>query len=195
MEYEDAVRKAVIYDLRREKTLIAKCIVEEDFRFREVNEVLCRYFQCTPAQLIGKPFTDITPEPDKTIDTDNALMVIRGQRDHYQFPKQYKLPWMEAVVYAVIDVLGVREESGQFLHFDVEILELSKAEYMRLRRVALKQKYGRLRHLLKSTGSLSASELKGAAVWVALTLITLRYATEAAQIGLREWLDRLWPLP
>lgn len=195
MKNDDELRKAVIHDLRREKTLIGKCQVNEDFTFRQVNEVLCRYFQCTPAQLIGKTFTDITPEPDKTIDTDNALMVIRGQRDHYQFPKQYKLPWMEAVVYAVIDVLGIRDEGAAFLYFDVEILEISKAEYMRLRKVALKQKYGKLQRLLRSTGKLSISELKGMVAWAALFFLTIRYAKEAAQLSLAEWLDRLLPLP
>ena len=190
----DAEIKSALYDLRKERTLIGKCIVAEDFTFAEVNEVICRYFQCTKAELIGKKFTDITPEPDRTIDTDNALLVIRGGIDNYQFPKQYKLPWMEGITYAVIDVLGVRDDKGKFLYFDVEILEISKTEYLRLRKVVLKQKLGRLHLLLRSTGSLSMRDLKGAAVWIALAVAFVRYAPEIAQISLREWLDRLFPM-
>lgn len=187
--------KSALYDLRKERTLIGKCIVNEDYTFKQVNGVLCGYFQCSPAELIGKRFTDITPEPDKTIDSDNALLVIRGERDHYQFPKQYHLPWMENPIYAVIDVLGVRDTEGAFLHFDVEIMEISKTEYLRLRKVVLKQKLSRLRRLLQSTGSLSIKELKGLVVWIALGLAVVRYAPEIIQISAREWLERLFPLP
>ena len=189
----DAI-KAALHDIRREHTLIGKCSVNEDFTFKEVNEVICRYFQCTKAELIGKKFTDITPEPDKTIDADNALLVIRGEIDHYQFPKQYRLPWIEEVTYAVIDVVGIRDSEGKFLYFDVEILEISKTEYLRLRKVALKQKLSHFRQLLQSTGSLSTRDLKGLVVWVALLVMILRYAPEIVQISLMEWLDRLFPL-
>jgi len=192
---DDKTIKAALYDLRREHTLIGKCTVNEDFTFAGVNEVICRYFQCSPAELIGKRFTDITPEPDRTIDTDNALLVMRGERDHYQFPKQYRPPWMKAPTYAVIDVLGVRNIEGKFLHFDVEILEITKTEYLRLRKIVLKQKLGCLRHLLQSTGNLSTTELRGVAVLIALSIAFLRFAPEIAQISLREWLDRFFPLP
>lgn len=187
MEYEETVQKALIYDLRKDKTLIGWAKISPEFIFLDVNEILCGYLSCTKAQLIGLPFTTITLPEDNEIDTMNAQAVKDGKFDHYQFPKRYKPAWLQSIVYVIIDVLGVRGAQGQFLYYDVQILEITKEEYLRLKKSVLKQESENLLRLLSWTGGLNLKQLKGLAIWMALVAMGV---TVAAQMKI-EWIRGL----
>ena len=193
MEHEEEiVSKAILYDLRQDQTLIGKCKVNGNFEFIHVNDVLCDYFKCTKAELIGRPFTWITLPDDNPIDTLNAQAVKDGKIDNYQFVKRYKPEWLPYIVYTIIDVIGVRTQSGEFDYYDVEILEISKQEYLRLKRSILKDELGNLKRLLSWTGALNAQELKGMAVWIALIAATVSAMFQIKVELLKELLADLW---
>lgn len=68
-------------------------IVNEDFTFRTVNRQFCKIVGVTQAELVGKKFTDITPEPLRTLDALNAKLVIEGKgQKNYVLPKSYEFP-------------------------------------------------------------------------------------------------------
>lgn len=185
--------KSAVHDIRFDKTLIAKAKVSAEFEFLRANEKTYEYFQCTPAQLIGRTFTDITPEPDRSLDAKNARMVIAGVIDTYQFPKQYQLPWMKDTVYAVIDVLGVRAPNGDFLYFDVEIIKISEKSYHELRRTVLKEESKSLQRFLLSSGDINIRELKGLFMWASIGLALLLSFTKDGRDVLHTVLERLLP--
>lgn len=191
MQDEYTPQKAVLYDLRKNTTLIGKAKVAASFEFIEVNEVLCSYLACTPAELTGVKFTTITLPEDNNVGVLNAEAVKRGDIDHYQFPKRYKPEWLGYIVYVIIDVLGVRNAHGKFLYYDVEILEISKSEYLKLKRVVLKRESENLQRLLSWTGGLNLTQLKGLAVWVGLVTAALTVALQIKVEFLKAWLTKL----
>lgn len=67
-----------------------KAIVNPDFTFRAVNQQFCKIVGVTPAELVGNKFTDLTPEPLKTVDAKNALLVKKGVIQSYLLPKTYE---------------------------------------------------------------------------------------------------------
>lgn len=67
-----------------------KAIVNPDFTFRAVNQQFCKIVGVTPAELVGNKFTDLTPEPLRTVDKNNALLVKKGIIQSYLLPKTYE---------------------------------------------------------------------------------------------------------
>jgi hypothetical protein len=190
---DDANLKAILYDLRRNQTLVGKCDVCPDFQFIRVNDVLCGYLQCTPAQLIGTKFTAITVPEDSEIDKLNAQAVKDGKIDRYQFPKRYKPDWIESTVYVVIDVVGVRDTKGKFLHYDVEVLEISQAEYLRLRRIVRKQQFGIFKRLLLSIGAVDLQSAKAIIVWAVAIGAAIGAAKNVTGLHIDRFIDHLLP--
>lgn len=67
-----------------------KAIVNPDFTFRAVNQQFCKIVGVTPAELVGNKFTDLTPEPLKSVDQKNAMLVRKGVIQSYLLPKTYE---------------------------------------------------------------------------------------------------------
>lgn len=67
-----------------------KAIVNPDFTFRAVNQQFCKIVGVTPAELVGNKFTDLTPEPVRSVDRNNALLVKKGVIQSYLLPKTYE---------------------------------------------------------------------------------------------------------
>lgn len=88
-------------------------IVNEDFTFRRVNRQFCKITGVTQAELIGKKFTDITPEPVRTLDALNAKLVVDGKgQKSYVLPKSYEFPNGNKVDITLI-ARGVYGENGE----------------------------------------------------------------------------------
>lgn len=139
-------QKAWIYSERWEDTSVARCISNME-NFIEVNEQLCILLGVTKAELIGKSWVDMTPEPIKTIDRENARMVVDGKIDHYKLPKIYQLaPNLPKsyVLMRVMSVPKVPELDESFDVFEVEFIPLSLKAYLQEVRHTLKS------HLLTS---------------------------------------------
>lgn len=94
-----------------------KAIVNPDFSFRAVNQQFCSILGVTAAELIGKKFSDITPEPLKSLDIQNAELVKKGLQESYLLPKIYELPSGKRVEVTLL-VNGVyHSKTKDFLFF------------------------------------------------------------------------------
>lgn len=65
-------------------------IVNQDFTFRDVNPQWLDMLGITPAELIGKSFTDITPIEVRELDIQNAKLTIDGVISTYMMHKEYE---------------------------------------------------------------------------------------------------------
>ena len=100
-----------------------KAIVNPDFTFRAVNQQFCKIVGVTPAELVGNKFTDLTPEPVKSVDMKNAMLVKRGVIQSYLLPKSYEF-YNGHKVDVTLLVNGVyHPETKDFMFFVSTILE------------------------------------------------------------------------
>jgi PAS domain S-box-containing protein len=103
-----------------------KAIVNPDFTFRSVNHQFCKILGVTAAELVDKKFTDMTPEPLKTLEQQNAKLVMTGAQESYLLPKTYEFPSGRRVDVTLL-VNGVyHKETGEFLFFVSTIMERIK---------------------------------------------------------------------
>lgn len=103
-----------------------KAIVNPDFTFRSVNQQFCKILGITAAELIGQKFTDLTPEPLKTLDKENAELVKQGLQESYLLPKVYEFSSGRRVD-VILLVNGVyHPEDGNFMFFVSTIMERQK---------------------------------------------------------------------
>lgn len=100
-------------------------IVNKSFEFIAVNPQFCKIVGVTPAELIGKKFTDITPLSVRELDARNAQLVIEGKITSYLLPKSYEfLSGVKADI--VLLVVGVYATDGKFKFFVSRIMEQTK---------------------------------------------------------------------
>ena len=67
-----------------------KAVINADFSFRSANHQFCKILGVTPAELIKRKFTDITPEPIRTVEVKNAILVRRGDIQSFLLPKTFE---------------------------------------------------------------------------------------------------------
>lgn len=100
-----------------------KAIVNADFSFRSVNHQFCKILGVTPAELVNQKWTDMTPEPIRTLDQRNAELVKRNIIQSYLLPKTYEFPSGKRVDVTLL-VNGVYHlETKEFLFFVSTIME------------------------------------------------------------------------
>lgn len=100
-----------------------KAIVNPDFTFRAVNQQFCKIVGVSPAELVGNKFTDLTPEPIRSVDVKNALLIKKGVIQSYLLPKSYEF-YNGHKVDVTLLVNGVyHPETKDFMFFVSTILE------------------------------------------------------------------------
>lgn len=87
---ECTCEKALSWNASWEPSFDGVAIVNSDFTFRGVNPQFCKIVGVSPAELIGKSFADITPQPVRGIDVKNATLVMQGNIRSYLLPKTYE---------------------------------------------------------------------------------------------------------
>lgn len=104
-------------------TFDGMAIVNRDGTFRSVNEQFCEILGVTPAELIGKRYQDITPNPIRQLEEANAELVAKGIIPHYVLPKAYQLTSGREVEVLLL-VRGVYHHStSEFLFYVASIME------------------------------------------------------------------------
>ena len=101
-------------------------IVNKDFTFRNVNDQFASICGVTKAELIGHTFTDITPEPIRSLDVKNANLVMAGVVSSYIIQKTYRFEGYNQgkIVPVTMLVRGVyHPESKEFLFFISRIMK------------------------------------------------------------------------
>jgi PAS domain S-box-containing protein len=97
-------------------------IVNPNFTFRAVNYQFCKILGVTPAELIDHKFTDLTPEPIKSLDLQNANLVKQKKITSYLMDKVYQFPDGKRVEVTLL-VKGVyHPKTHQFLFFVSSIM-------------------------------------------------------------------------
>lgn len=100
-----------------------KAIVNPDFTFRAVNQQFCKIMGVTPGELVGSKFTDLTPEPLKSLDAKNAELVKNGVVQSYLLPKTYEFLNGQRVDVTLL-VNGVyHPDTKKFMFFVSTIME------------------------------------------------------------------------
>lgn len=103
-----------------------KAIVNPDFTFRSVNRQFCEIVGVTPAEIINSKFTDLTPEPVKTLDVKNAKLVKEGKIESYILPKVYEFASGKRVD-VILLVKGVyHPKTSEFLFYVSSIMANDK---------------------------------------------------------------------
>jgi PAS domain S-box-containing protein len=97
-------------------------IVDKDFQFVSVNPQFCQIVGVTPAELIGKKFTDVTPVAIRELDAKNAELVMQGKITSYLLPKRYEFQ-SGVKVEIILLVVGVYATDGTFKFFVSRIME------------------------------------------------------------------------
>lgn len=107
-------------------SLEGTAIINPDFTFRAVNPQFCKILGVTPAELINHSFSDVSPEPVKTLDMDNAKLVMHGVITTYTMNKQYEMKDGRRVS-VILLVKGVYHPlTNDFLFFVSSILGLDE---------------------------------------------------------------------
>ena len=96
--------------------------MNRDFEFTAVNPQFCDILGVTPAELLGKRFTDVTPISVRELDARNANLVIQGKIPSYLLPKSYEFS-DGTKTEVVLLVVGVYSETKDFLFFVSRIME------------------------------------------------------------------------
>lgn len=100
-----------------------KAIVNSDFTFRSVNQQFCKMLDISPAELIGNKFTDVTPEPIKTVEVKNSILVRRGDIQSFLLPKTFELSTGRRIDVTLL-VSGVYHPTmGTFMFYVATIME------------------------------------------------------------------------
>ena len=106
-------------------SFVGKAIVDKNFHFLEVNEQFCDLLGVTPAQILGRKFTDITPEPAKSLDMLNAKLVVEGKSPGYLMDKTYRFEDGNGQIRTIpvkLLAVGVYTETGDFDFFVSRII-------------------------------------------------------------------------
>lgn len=193
---------ADLHRRRFEQTVIGKAKVAKDFTFINVNEQLCLYLGLTKAELIGRKFTDITPEPIRSIDAANARMVAEAKITRYRLPKIYELPPYARRIYVLIDVIGVYRcdppAEKCFDYFDVEIMETTRQDYLLQIKETLKnhvqeggQGTSAIGASLSSLRKFSPKDIREWAVVLAILAVTVWEVSKLLGVSLKEFFGQL----
>ena len=98
-----------------QKGAVPQALVSLDGRFLEVNQALARLLGYPPAELVGKPFNEVTHPDDRTVGAD-ALCALLSTGEALRFEKRY-LTQDGATVWVDINVAMVRDADAQPRYF------------------------------------------------------------------------------
>lgn len=147
-----------------------KAIVNADFTFRSVNEQFCKILRMMPSDFLNSSFTDLTQEPMKTLDRQNADLVVQGRSPGYIMRKQYQRHDGTLTPEFMLMVVGVFKKNGDFDFFVSRIILATEAE---------------------DDTQEHAQSLKGSSLWVkfitALPLLMKLAGGIAAAVGVMAW--------
>lgn len=123
MDGLNLAERALAWEADWHPSFVGKAIVNEDLTFRAVNPQFCEIAGVTPAELLGNTFTDITPQPSRDLDLQNAKLVMQGKIEGYMMDKVYEFPDGRKVSITLL-VNGVyHPTTNAFMFFVSSIME------------------------------------------------------------------------
>jgi PAS domain S-box-containing protein len=105
---------------------IGMAMVSLEGLFIEVNTSLCEMLGFPAEELVELTFQEITHPADLQLDLDNVKRLVSGAGDKYSLQKRY-VSKRGDLVWAMLHVSIVRDESGNPLHFISQIEDITIA--------------------------------------------------------------------
>ena len=108
-----------------EHASIGMALVAPDGRWLKVNRALCDLLGYTSEELLAKKFQDITHPDDLEADLEYVRQMLASEIRTYQMEKRY-FHKTGHIVWALLSVSLVRDESGQDLYFISQIQDVTE---------------------------------------------------------------------
>ena len=122
MNVLNSEEKVLAWDATWPISLQGTALVSKDFVYIAVSPQFCEILKVSPAELVGKRFTDITAYQTRDIDARNAQMVIEGKMKSFHIDTTYEFS-NGRKVNALLLKVGVYNADREFLFFVSSILE------------------------------------------------------------------------
>jgi diguanylate cyclase (GGDEF)-like protein/PAS domain S-box-containing protein len=104
---------------------IGMALIGLDGHWLKVNAALCRITGWSEAELIRRPFQEITHPDDVETDAGLIALLVAGDIPGYQFEKRY-ITRGGSEIWALLSVSLVRDGAGEPRHFIVQVEDVSE---------------------------------------------------------------------
>lgn len=108
-----------------DRSAIGIALVSPRGNWLEVNSALCRILGYSEAELLATTFQALTFPDDLASDLGYLERVLAGEINHYELEKRY-VAKDGRIVWALLTVSVVREETGRVLYFVSQVQDLSE---------------------------------------------------------------------
>ncbi|MBV9339740.1 MAG: PAS domain S-box protein, partial [Acidobacteria bacterium] len=116
------------FSLAFEHAAIGMALVASDGRWLKVNRALCALLGYSSDELLSKAFQDVTHPDDLEADLEFVRQMLAGEIPTYQMEKRY-LHKEGHIVWALLSVSLVRDESGRDLYFIAQIQNITQRKH------------------------------------------------------------------
>jgi diguanylate cyclase (GGDEF)-like protein/PAS domain S-box-containing protein len=126
LEAENARREAQeLFETAFSHAPIGMALIAPDGRWLKINRALCAITGWSEAELLQRPFAEITHPDDVGVDAELIALLQDGAIPSYQFEKRY-IRRGANVIWAEVSVSLVREADGSPRHFIVQVEDISE---------------------------------------------------------------------
>lgn len=166
---EEAARQAQLARARADELLrrsidnaaIGMCLISPEGHFVVVNPALCEFFGYDAATLKTRNWQELTAPDYLDTDRDNVEDMLRGRSDSYRTIKQY-IRADGHLIWGDLSVSCIRDDTGRFEHFVVQINDVTEAVEANEHNAALNQRLtDELRSAATYISSIMPSSLTG----------------------------------
>lgn len=103
---------------------IGMALVDLDGKWLKVNSSLCRLLGYEKSEFLATNFQKLTHRDDLESDLEQVQQLLDGLRDSYSMEKRY-ITKLGEIVWAVLNVTLIRDESGKPKHFLSQITDIT----------------------------------------------------------------------
>lgn len=107
-----------------EDAAVGMAIADLSGHWLRVNEALARMVGYRPEQLIGRRFSEITPEEDVPADEEALEQLVGGRLSVYQREKRYRRA-DGSIVWALLSVSVIHDDGGRPAHLIAQMQDIS----------------------------------------------------------------------
>jgi diguanylate cyclase (GGDEF)-like protein/PAS domain S-box-containing protein len=121
---EALARSEAQFRLAMENAPIGMALADAQWRLQEVNAAMARLFAADPAALVGRDLSALSHPDDRAYERAQVQRLLAGDGDRFTAEKRYLRPDGQTV-WAVLDVVLVRQADGAPDHFVVQLRDVT----------------------------------------------------------------------
>jgi diguanylate cyclase (GGDEF)-like protein/PAS domain S-box-containing protein len=114
-----------LFETAFDQAPIGMALIGLDGRWMKVNAALCGITGWSEAELLERPFAEITHPDDVNSDAEQIRSLVAGESTGYQFEKRYQTR-TGTHVWALLSVSLVRDAAGSPRHFIVQVVDINE---------------------------------------------------------------------